>query len=391
MQSFSRASLGGITAAVMAIATFPIIVFSVLAADLIDDLGVTRAQIGLLVTAWALVGAVLSPYFGKITDSIGPVRSVRRALLLGATTLTLVAIAPSYWVLFAAALAAGIPNGWANPSTNSLIVDNVPAGARGILTGIKQSGVQAGTFLGGLLLPVFAALWDWRVAVALFVAIPVLAVLGMWGRRDSDDREITIEWGKSPLPASVRWIALYGMLSGLATWAMFGFLPLFAEEDQMWTGQAAGTLIAAIGVLGMIARIAWPHFSERSVGHGRTLRVLAWLSAVSALLLTAAALGLIGSWVLIPAAVLLGSGTIAWNAVGMLAVMDFAPAGMVGKSTGLVMLGFLVGVAGGAPAMGLSVDLLGTYVPGWVTAGGLLIGCGLIAGRIPAGSTVAES
>lgn len=391
MQSFSRASLGAITAAVMAIATFPIIVFSVLAAELIDDLGVTRAQIGLLVTAWALVGALLSPYFGKITDSIGPVRSVRRALLLGATTLTLVAIAPSYWALFAAALAAGIPNGWGNPSTNSLIVDNVPAGARGILTGIKQSGVQVGTVLGGLLLPVFAALWDWRAAVALFVTIPVLAVLGMWGRRDNVEREITIEWGKSPLPPSVRWIALYGMLAGLATWAMFGFLPLFAEEDQMWTGQAAGSLIAAIGVLGMVARIAWSHFSERSVGHGRTLRLLALLSTVSAVLLTLAALDVIGSWVLVPAAVLLGAGTIAWNAVGMVAVMDFAPVGMVGRGTGLVLLGFLLGVAGGAPAMGLSVDVFGTYAPGWIVAAGLLLACVWVAGRIPAGSTLADS
>ena len=86
MRSFSRGSLGAITAATMAIATFPIIVFSVLAADLIDEFEVTRAQIGLLVTATALVGALLSPYFGKVTDSIGPVKSVRRALLIGART-----------------------------------------------------------------------------------------------------------------------------------------------------------------------------------------------------------------------------------------------------------------------------------------------------------------
>lgn len=391
MRSFSRVSLGAITAATMTIATFPIIVFSVLAADLITDLDVSRAQVGLLVTATALVGALLSPFFGRLTDSIGPVSSVRWVLGIGMTTLVLVSIAPSYVVLFAAALATGIPNGWSNPSTNSLLVDNVPVGQRGVLTGIKQSGVQVGTFLGGLLLPVFAGLWNWRVAVGLFAAIPVVTLFAMWGRRDAHDRRIDIEWGKAAVPTSVRWLALYGTLSGLATSAMFGFLPLFAEEDQGWTGQGAGTLIAVIGVLGIVARIIWPHLAERRVGHGGTLRALALLSTVSAALFTLAALDLVDSWILIPAAVFLGGGAIAWNAVGMLAVMDFSPAGNVGKGTGLVLLGFLLGIAGGAPAMGLSVDVFGTYVPGWIAAGALLMSCAVVAGRIPAGSTLGDS
>lgn len=374
----------------MAIATFPIIVFSVLAAELIAEFDVTRAQIGLLVTATALVGALLSPYFGKVTDSIGPVKSVRRALVIGAATLALVAVAPTYVVLLSAALATGLANGWGNPSTNSLIVDNVPVGTRGVVTGIKQSGVQVGTFLGGLLLPLFAALWDWRAAVAVFVTIPLAGAAGMIGRSESRHYGPTAAVGDSQMPASVRWVALYGLLAGVATWGIFGFLPLFAEEDRLWSGQAAGSLIAAIGILGIAARIGWSHLSERRVGHGRTLRILGMASTASAVLLVAAALDLIGSWALVPAAALLGVGTIAWNAVGMVAVMDFAPEGTIGKSTGLVLLGFLLGVAAGAPLMGLSVDLSGSYVPGWSTAAALLLSCVWVAGRIPAGSTLAR-
>ncbi len=193
-----------ITAATMTIATFPIIVFSVLAADLIEDLDVTRAQVGLLVTATALVGALVSPYFGRVSDSVGAVRSTRYALLIGAATLGLVAAAPSYWVLIAAALATGIPNGWGNPSTNLLIVDNIPAGSRGVLTGIKQSGVQMGTFLGGLLLPVFADLWNWRVAVALFVSIPILAAAGLIGRRAVHQMPASVVSAGSPCTGSSR-------------------------------------------------------------------------------------------------------------------------------------------------------------------------------------------
>ncbi len=212
----------------------------------------------------------------------------------------------------------------------------------------------------------------------------------MIGRSESRQYGITVERGDAPVPTSVRWVALYGLLAGVATWGVFGFLPLFAEEDQLWSGQAAGGLIAAIGILGIAARIGWSHLSERRVGHGRTLRILAWGSTASAVLLVLAASDVIGSWALVPAAALLGVGTIAWNAVGMVAVMDFAPEGMVGKSTGLVLLGFLLGVAAGAPLMGLSVDLSGSYVPGWSAAAGLLLCCVWVAGRVPAGSTLAK-
>jgi predicted MFS family arabinose efflux permease len=390
MRSFTKAGLGAVTAATMATATFPIIVSSVLAAELINRFEIGRAQVGLLVTATALVGALASPFFGRLTDRIGAVAATRNVLVIGMVTLAGLALAPSYPFLVLAALATGIPNGWSNPATNSLIVDNVPAGSRGIVTGVKQSGVQVGTFLGGLLLPVLAVLWDWRIAVLVFLVMPLAGLGGMLGRRNPDEHENRIERGHSPIPIPVKWIAVYGTLSGLATSALFGFLPLFAEEDQLWSPQTAGLLVAVVGLTGIAARIVWPAASEKRIGHGRTLRILAFLSTVTSILLALAALGLVESWVLIPAAVLLGGGAIAWNAVGMLAVMDFSPPGMVGQGTGVVLAGFLLGLAFGAPLMGFSVDAFGSYVPGWLAAAALLAGCVVVAGRIPDGSTVVD-
>ena len=62
------------------------------------------------------------------------------------------------------ALVGGVGQAIANPATNKLISMHVPPGKRGIITGIKQSGVQAGTFLGGLLLPVITLSFGWRLA-----------------------------------------------------------------------------------------------------------------------------------------------------------------------------------------------------------------------------------
>jgi predicted MFS family arabinose efflux permease len=389
MKPFNRVSLGVVTASAMTIATFPVIIFSVLASSLIDEFGISRAQVGALVTASGLVGAALSPWFGRVTDRIGPISATRSVLAIGIVTLAGLAVAPTYLAIVAAAFATGIPNGWSNPATNSLIVDAIPIGSRGVVTGIKQSGVQIGTFLGGALLPFLTGAWGWRAAVSCFAVIPVAGLVVLGRRRQAREvRRSAAEHPRLPLPVSVRWVALYGALSGLATSAMFGFLPLFAEEDQGWTAATAGSLVAVTGLMGVIARIAWPHMSERWIGHGRTLRILALLTSVSAVLLLLAAAEVLGSWILVPAAVMLGGGAIAWNAVGMLAVMDFTPQHMVGRGTGLVLLGFLLGLAGGAPLLGLSVDALGSYVPGWAGTTALLLACVVVAGRIPPGSTL---
>jgi len=391
MRSFSRFSLGWVTAAAMTVATFPIIAFSVLAADLIEEFDVSRAQVGFLVTATGIVGAALSPVFGSVTDRIGSVNAARSVLAIGVITLAGLAVAPSYGALVLAALATGVPNGWSNPATNALIVDNLPVGERGMVTGIKQSGVQIGTFLGGLLLPLFTGWWDWRFAIAAFIVIPVAGLIGTIDRPETGERHATTSEGRAPIPISVKWVAAYGTISGFCTSAMFGFLPLFAEEDQLWSPGAAGALVAVVGAFGIGARIVWPSLAERRIGHGRTLRLLAAITLISALLLGLAALSVVPSWALVPAALLLGAGAIAWNAVGMLAVMDFSPRRIVGKSTGLVLAGFLTGIATGAPVMGWSVDTLGSYAPGFLVIAGLLGVDAIIGLRIPESGNVAVS
>jgi MFS family permease len=388
MRPFSKPGLGAVTAATMATATFAIIVASVLAAQLREEFGITRAQIGALVLANGIVGGLSSPLFGRITDRLGSVRSVVGSLCIGSITLTAWALSPTYAVLVVAALVTGLSNAWGNPATNALIIENVPAGERGVVTGVKQSGVQIGTFLGGLLLPLFTAWWSWRVAVLLFLAMPIGGLLGMIGRRDPHRGVSRQRRSTGRLPASVRWIAAYGFVSGLATSAIFGFIPLFAHEDIGWSEAAAGALVALTGLAGIGARMMWPRLSERFIGHGRTLRILAVMSTFTAIILALASVGVVGGWALYPAALLLGGGAIAWNAVGMLAVMDFSPEGAVGKGTGLVLLGFLLGLAFGPLLMGFSVDQLGTYTVGWIAAAVLLALSGLISFRIPLGTVV---
>lgn len=389
MRSFTKTGLGAVAASTMATSTFPIVVFSALAASLLDEFEISRAQVGLLVTAFGLVGALMSPVCGRLTDRFGAVRSTRFTLVAGAITLVLLAVSPVYGVLFGAALLSGFPNGWGNPATNALVVDNVALGTRGVVTGVKQSGVQIGTFVGGLLLPVFTVWWGWRVAVLIFIVMPIGGLIAMIGRADPKRHGSTSTVvAKGQLPTSVNWIAAYGLVSGLSVSAIIGFLPLFAEEDQLWSATLSGMVLAAVGFTGIFARVFWSRLSERSLGHGKTLRILSWMTVAASALLVLASLGTFPSWVLVPAALLFGGGAIAWNAVGMLAVMEIAPPNLVGKGTGIVLFWFLLGHAVGPPLMGYSVDALGTYTPGWLVTLVLMAISAILALRIPDRATV---
>lgn len=382
MHGFSRPALGALTALTMAIATFPQVVFGVLAADLILEFDVERWQIGTLVTATGVTGALLAPWLGRFTDRIGSLRSTRGVLAFSLGTLGWIALAPTYLVLAVAALFSGAPQGWSNSATNSLIVEALPQGGRGIMTGVKQSGVQGGIFLGGLLLPVFATVWGWRAAVGAFLALPVAGLAITLGRRTPATSSHPGGATKGRLPAVIQWITLYGVLSGLGTSAMLTFLPLFAAEDQAWTALQAGWLLSGVGLVGIVARISWGAISESWLGHGRTLEVLAALTVGSSLVLALAAADLVPGWLLIVSAVLLGAGGVSWNTVGMLAVMDHSPLREVGRGTGYVLLGFLLGYGTGAPILGYSVDRLGSYVPGWIGVSILFVAAGIVARKI---------
>jgi MFS family permease len=173
----SRFVFATVLASTMGAATFALTCYAVLAPDLILEFGVDRWQIGALVTAMSLGGAFISPRVGSIADAMGAKRSTTGTIVVATAALVGLALAPSYWLIVVAALVGGVAQAMANPATNKLIALHVEPGKRGVITGIKQSGVTAASFLGGVLLPPVAIMAGWRWAVALFALIATMGGL----------------------------------------------------------------------------------------------------------------------------------------------------------------------------------------------------------------------
>lgn len=348
----------------MGAATFSLVVYSVLAGDLLEQFEIERWQVGLMVTATTIAGALVSPAVGVITDRVGARRAAIATLVGSAVALGAIGLAPGYGLLLAAAIVSGMFQAVANPSTNKLIAEHVPLGRRGVITGIKQSGVQFGTFVGGLTLPGLAVAFGWRAAVVVFAALSLaggaLAIITLPADKAIDDEPVGPI--RASLPPLILRLAFYGFLLGAGGTAIFTYLPLFAQESLTMTPQAAGAAAALVGLTGIGGRIGWGRLAETRVGSEPALRAMA-LGAIGAAALLWFAPDI--DWLIWPAAVVTGLTASAWNAVGMLAIIESVPSTLAGKGSGVVLLGFLLGLGVGSPAMGWSVDALGSYRPGW--------------------------
>lgn len=368
----------------MTASSFQIFVFAVLASQLIADFDVSRAILGLLGSINTVTGAVTAPWLGRLTDRIGPRRSVITVLGISGVGMSLMAIAPNLWILGLSAIVSGLPQGWGNPSTNALIAARVPEGSQGVLTGIKQSGVQVSVFLSGLTLPTLSIWLGWRGAMwvyaGTFFALALGVPLILAADEDDPASPVSVSTGdpSSLVPSPPRIqpaeprasgrldplilrIAFYALLMGTAGGAVSRFFPLWAEEVVGFSSTTAGAIVAIGGLLGVIARIAVGRLAEHRIGARRLLGLLALVGAVYCLSL--AATTSIGSWVLWVSPILAAVGLSAWNAVAMLTIITTVPRRDAGRASGIVMLGFLGGLSIGSPLAGLAVDAFDSYQP----------------------------
>lgn len=364
-----RAAFGAILALTMAGSTFAFTTFSVLSTPLLRTFDIERWQLGALVTASAVLGAVLSPPAGRMADRIGGRNSLLTTLALSAASLAAIAVSPVYLLIVGGALAAGAAQAGANPATNKLIGMHGDPGSRGTLTGIKQAGVQVGVFLGGALLPLGATTIGWRQTLLATAALPLLGLLA--ARRvvpadladDAGDHA-----GADPTDGTVRSpfllrLATYGFLLGTGWSAVFTYLPDYGQHALGWSPTMAGLLVSAAGFCGIAGRIGWSRLAEHRLGAPTTLLVIASISvaAVCAVLASQTVPGLL--WL---GAAAFGGSAGSWNAVGMFAIIERLPQRAAGGASGIVMFGFLIGLGVGAPAFGWSVDVTGAYTVGLV-------------------------
>ncbi|MDH3189926.1 MAG: MFS transporter, partial [Acidimicrobiia bacterium] len=106
--TINNATFTALLAGGMAAATFAGPALAVLARFVIDDLSLSRAELGWVVSAFSAFAAIASPGMGRLTDRVGGRNALTGIFLMSGLGLIAIAAAPNYWLLIAAAMFTGV-------------------------------------------------------------------------------------------------------------------------------------------------------------------------------------------------------------------------------------------------------------------------------------------
>jgi predicted MFS family arabinose efflux permease len=235
-------------------------------------------------------------------------------------------------------------------------------------------GLTLGGALSALVLPVIAATWGWRAAVAA-CAIGMLApVVVAWRPLRAVPRPAPsastaagarMDWWWTRRPALLVFFGA-GVVLGMVQSAVLAYLPLFSVQALGFTPVGAGVLIAASQIGGAVARLALGVASDRW-SSGRRPPWLVFTAALGAVIFVVYAWVPTAHPVWAPLlAFFAGIGAYGW--VGIYFIIS-AEAGGVTRSgllSGVAFAAIVVGLLAGAPIFGLVLQAFDAYGAAWL-------------------------
>lgn len=375
----------------IAMAAGPIFNFalSALSATVINEFQISESQYGLLLTIIFVSAGITSALIGRISDRLDP--RVQAALILGGVIVAMLVSASvqSYWALVVAALIAGPAQSFSNPLTNRIIGARVPTKQRSTWMGWKQSGVQMGMLISGLMFPTVAAGVGWRGAALVGAAVLVPALILSWvvisklrlprsGQTQPITTSIQLPKRAKRMPLAVWLLAGVSFLNAVGTQGVNGFASLFAVNAMGYSITIAGLMLGVIGVFGILSRIAWGRVSGKLAKPAPLIMVMSLGGVVGLAFLVAAERTQIDAlmWIGVIFHAIL---PLAANVVINSGIVAAAPNGRIGVASGLVAAGMYLGFSLGPAIMGTIVDLTGTFTMGWVAVAVTYLGCFVVA------------
>jgi ACS family hexuronate transporter-like MFS transporter len=364
---------------------------SPLAPFLVDALGLTHGQVGLIATLTYLGGCLVLVVAGRVSDRFG----VRRLFLLGplgaGLALALAGVLPGYVGLLLGMTLYGVGNGFALPPTTRAIVEWFPTSRRGLPMGIKQVGVALAGLICGLVVPPLAGRFGWQPALGVLGVAVLVSGLAAWAtyrdRAVAHAGDAATRQGLWAVARERNLLLLGGMtfLFAGVQLSVVGFLVLFLRERVGLGVAEAGGLLALAQGGGVAGRIGWGLVSDHFLG-GRRRPVLAVIGVLAA----AAALGLAAvgpqtpRLVLVPLLLTFGLSAIGWNGISMTFVAEVVGPQVSATAAGLNLTASYLGIMVCPPLFGLLVDLSGSYALAFaVGAGWSLAALGLLAAVRP--------
>lgn len=337
------------------------------------EFGLSYAELGLLMTVFFAVSAVVQTASGFVVDRVGARPVLFGGLALLGTAALLLSVSPSYALLLLGAGMAGIGNGVFHPADFTLLNKHVSQPRLGHAFSVHGISGNLGWAAAPIFLVTIAELSNWRTALACasVVAFGVLAVL-LALRHVLDPRGGA---GATSRPAAARaggsmlaflklpqvWICWAFFLvttfsfSGIQSFAPTALTQLYGMPLTLATASYTVYMLCSAG--GMIVG---GFAAGRTGNHDRLIAMSFTLSGCVAIVV---GLGVVPG-VMVPVLMgVIGFGAGTAGPSRDLLVRAAAPAGATGRVYGVVYSGLDIGLASGPLFFGMLMD---AHWPSWV-------------------------
>jgi len=345
-----------------------------------DELGLSRAQVGLFFSAFYLAMAGFSFGAGRRADRLGVRKTTFQGhLSLGLCTIA-AALAPSFAWAFASFFLAGLGYSFLNPASSKGVMAWFHRDERATAMGTKQTGVPAGGVVTAVLAPQLVLLMGWRGALAVLGVINFLfGFLFSFYWRDppgngaavSEDVRVqetqTLNmWSFLPISCGTA-IYLVGQMT------LITYIPLYLKDAMGFSAYWASQALALTQAGAMVGRVGWGVASDRLFG-GRRKIVLILIGLLSAILIMA--LGFMRSqsplYLLLPILFLAGVCLVGYQGVSYALIGELAGKAKTGSALGMMITINAACATLGTPLFGYIVDQTGSYPIAWMLLAGAL-------------------
>ena len=350
-----------------------------------SEFGLSRAQVGLITSSYAIGFGATVGLTGWLTDSFG-VKRITTISLLGLTVFTLAfPVASSFTFILILVALIGIVSSALYPAGTRAVMDWFPGRIRAFAMSLKQTGFPIGGALTAFLLPIIAVAIGWRLATAatgllvLVVAITFMLLYRDIPREKGDIHKFNFAtlqtiFRNRPLMITILWGTLFmGLRFTVLTYFM-----LFLIEKLGYSTIVAGSLLAIAQVSSSVSRVAWGAASD-FIFRRRRIPALAIIGFLTVLWMLGA------SW-LTPEfpeifayfiAVVIGISILSYPGVLTALIGEQAEPGQVGVTVGLASMSNNAATLVMPPLFGYLVDTSGSYSLGWIITAGVALVCTL--------------
>ncbi len=169
---------------------------SVAAPFMIKDLNLSKADIGIMLSAFFWVYSFMQMPTGWLVDRFGVRRAYSLGFIFWSLTSTLTGLANSFIALIGLRVALGAGQAISFPATSRAVANWFQERERGLVTGIYLTGVRVGQALIGWVGVYFLARYNWKLFFLVTGLLPLIWLLP-W-------MKFLGKWEKTSVSASVR-------------------------------------------------------------------------------------------------------------------------------------------------------------------------------------------